>query len=284
MEKDYEVIAGSIDTHVHFGPDTTFPRRYDGLETASVAEQAGMKAIVLKSHSFPTAALAQLISKSVEKIAVFGGVCLDTEAGGLNPELVHVNAVLGARVIWMPTFTARYCMQKRGVIDLEKGITLLDDYGKIKPEVIEILEVAKEFDLIIGSGHISYEETYQLYKEARARGLEKLVVTHPCTVRVGCTLTLEQQQELARMGCYMEHCFVSTMPLHDRLDPEVLYKSIKIVGPERCIMASDFGQAHNPPPPEGLRMFVMAMLKLGLTEKEIDLMLRKNPANLLGIE
>ena len=62
-----EVMHGAIDMHVHFGPDMPpaadlgVARRLDGLGTARQARDAGMRAIVIKSHHWPTGALARTI-------------------------------------------------------------------------------------------------------------------------------------------------------------------------------------------------------------------------------
>jgi imidazolonepropionase-like amidohydrolase len=55
------------------------------------------------------------------------------------------------------------------------------------------------------------------------------------------------------------------------------------VGAEKCIMSTDLGQIWNPPPVEGMRMFIVTLIKYGISEKEIILMAKKNPAKLLGL-
>ena len=54
-------------------------------------------------------------------------------------------------------------------------------------------------------------------------------------------------------------------------------------GRETCCL-SDFGQAGNPTHADGLLAFIRALRDAGLTESEIDLMARRNPARLLGLE
>jgi hypothetical protein len=48
-------------------------------------------------------------------------------------------------------------------------------------------------------------------------------------------------------------------------------------------MSSDMGQPVNPLPREGFRMFVKTMLHLGVSQGDIDMMIRENPAKLLGL-
>jgi len=48
-------------------------------------------------------------------------------------------------------------------------------------------------------------------------------------------------------------------------------------------MATDSGQASNPPPVEMLHYFIEEMLSQGMEEGEIELMVKENPARLLGL-
>ena len=65
--------------------------------------------------------------------------------------------------------------------------------------------------------------------------------------------------------------------------PKELVKTIKSIGPERCIISTDFGQDFHPMPAEGLRMGIATMLKAGLEEVEIGMLVKDNPCRLLGL-
>jgi hypothetical protein len=56
------------------------------------------------------------------------------------------------------------------------------------------------------------------------------------------------------------------------------------VGPKNCVMATDFGQAFNPSPVEGLRMFIGSLLNKGVSPEATEIMVKKNPSKLLGLE
>jgi hypothetical protein len=58
---------------------------------------------------------------------------------------------------------------------------------------------------------------------------------------------------------------------------------MKAVGPERCILGSDMGQVTNPVHTEALKLFYAGLLKAGITQHELDLMSRRNPATLLEL-
>lgn len=276
-----ELLRGSIDMHIHHGPDPRVERRVDALEAALQAQEAGMRAIVLKSHDYPTAPLAALAEQTAPRVRVFGSLCLDGEVGGLNPAAVEASARLGAKVIWMPTFSAANNRRYKGE---EGGITILDDRGRLLPVMGEILELIQEHQLVLASGHLSAGEVAVLVKEATGRGLTRIVVTHPSEPTVGTLMDTAQQRELAAQGAFVEHCFGSTLPGGARIDPRSLVEQVRAVGAERCFLSTDLGQAHNPAPAEGMRMAVACLLRWGLSEREIALLIKDNPAHLLGLE
>lgn len=156
----------------------------------------------------------------------------------------------------------------------------MGDLGKLKPETFDVLRVVKEYGLILCTGHLSPNEIYVLAREALRLGIEKILVMHPCGVKVGPTLFLTQQKELAEMECYMEHCFISAMSMNDRLGPTLLFEVIRHVGADRCVMATNFGQPYNLPPKERLRLFIVVLCRLGISEDEIYTMTVTNPTKL----
>jgi hypothetical protein len=61
-------------------------------------------------------------------------------------------------------------------------------------------------------------------------------------------------------------------------------KAIRAVGPRSCILSSDLGQAGNPLHPDGLAAFFKALRDAGISQADVDLMSRTNPAKALGLE
>lgn len=283
MSQIEKLLQGSIDMHIHHGPDARLERRVDALQAAVQAQQAGMRAIVLKSHDYPTTPVAYTVSQIVKDIIVFGSMTLDQEVGGLNIHAVEASAKLGAKVIWFPTFTSANDMKKTGRNPAD-GITILDDKGKLLPVVNDILDIIKKYRIVLATGHISVAEAFALVEEARKKGLTKVVATHPLLERIGACLTLDEQRKMVEKGAFMEHCFSITMPLQARLDPMKIVEAIRAVGPEHVVISTDLGQAWNPAPAEGMRMAIATLLKLGVPEKDIELMVKVNPAKLLDLD
>ena len=101
-------LAGVIDFHAHSAPDTV-SRSLNSFAVVRDARAAGMRALVLKNHFAPTAALAQLAMTEIGGIEVYGGIVLNRAAGGLNSEAVRrMTQVEGHRgkIVWLPTFDA----------------------------------------------------------------------------------------------------------------------------------------------------------------------------------
>jgi hypothetical protein len=282
-----ELLSGSIDMHMHPGP-TGGPCRLDALEAAEQAKQAGMRGIVLKSHSYTAAAVAIIVNKLVPDIDVFGSVCLDYEIGGLNPHALENAAYLGAKVVWMPTFSSTNSINMMRALGLPlkgEGISLIDDTGKLVPEMEPILELIKKHDMILATGHISPQETFILLNEAQRIGIKKYIVTHPTDKEFSEKhFTIEEMQQLAKMGAFIEFTLVGLLPNEFCHDPAQIARTIKTVGAEHCIISTDLGQPQNPLPVEGMRLLMATLLHQGISPVEVELMAKKNPAILLDLD
>lgn len=286
-------MNGAIDFHVHADPDPFHERRLDALELALQAKEMGMRALVLKCHHFCTAPLAYIVNRVNPDFLLIGSTTLDSGAGGLNPEVVEVAAEAGAKVIWMPTYSSVVDV-KRSKEDIhyfpapdkvisEGGVSIINDDGKLVPQMAPILETIKSNNIVLSTGHISIPEIYAVVTEAKRMQI-KMTITHPLSQGYGCTITLEQQEELVSKGAYIEHCFLACIPPLGKLDPAVMVKHIKAVGAEHCILCTDLGQDFNPAPPEGFRMMLTNMLRLGLSKKELEILVKINPAKLLDLD
>jgi len=281
------LLSGSIDMHMHPGP-AAGPCRVDAIEAARQAQQAGMKAIVLKSHSYTAAAVAIIVNKLVPDIHVFGSVCLDYEIGGLNFHAVESAAMIGAKVAWMPTFSSTNSINRMRALGLPlegEGITLLDKTGSLVPEMERILSIIKKHDMVLATGHISPGETFAVIKEAQRIGIKKIVITHPTDKEFSEKIcSIGELQQLAKMGAFIEFTLVGMLPNEFCHDPAQIAQTIKTIGAEHCIISTDLGQPQNPLPVEGMRLFIATLLHHGITQQEVELMAKINPAILLDLD
>jgi hypothetical protein len=276
-----DLVVGAIDMHCHHGPDPHRARSVDAAEAVAEAAALGLRAVVLKSHAYPTGPIAILMQKTVERLAVFGGICCDFEVGGLNPAAVEVALRTGAKVVWMPTFSS--IVDRRKLRLPGPGIPVLGE-RRLVPGVEEILRLAKEHDAVVATGHIDLAEQFALVDAARALGV-RTVMTHALETLVGPDHTLADVVELAERGAMIEFTYLTCIPggMAATEAPEAFARAMMTVGPTRAIMSTDFGQAQSPHPAEGMRMFIDEMLRCGVSPEAIDLMARRNPARLLNL-
>ncbi len=286
-----KLLSGAVDMHVHFSPDT-LPRKLDALEVAREAAQAGMAALVLKSHAYNTAPLAEVVEKLVGGVRVFGSIVLNRAVGGINPDAVRAALSLGAKVIWMPTISAANHQKALrsspravhlGRLGMETtGLSILDPEGKIMPEVVEIVRLIRDAQAVLASGHLALVEVKSLVECAAQEGLKRFIVTHP---ELDITWIPDQdQKELAAKGALFERCWFSSSPSGLGQDPSIIANSIKSVGAESTIISSDMGQVGNPSPVEGLALFLKELLDRGISPEEIELMSKHTPKKLLGLD
>jgi hypothetical protein len=278
-----QLLRGSIDLHMHPGPDVV-RRRLDALEAARQAQQAGMRAIVIKNHFYPTAPLANLVNKLVPGIEVFGSLCLDYEVGGLNAAAVKNSAELGSKIVWMPTFSAANARKSAGEGEAE-GLSILESSGQLRPEIFPILKLIKQYDLVLATGHIPPHEARVLIDEAVKEGLSRLIITHPLEqVMAKQPFTSEDIQHLIQMGAFIELTCTGLLPTGPGNGAIRMVEAIKTMGAGHFVMSTDLGQAFNPTPVEGLRLFMGTLLNKGISREEIEVMVRVNPGKLLGLE
>jgi hypothetical protein len=295
MRLDLELLEGATDLHLHAGP-SVFPRLMDAVETAEAARASGMRGIVIKHHHTPTVDRGYLVHKAVPEVEVYGGVTLNYAAGGLNPYAVDAALRLGGKMVWMPSVDARNHKTHFGELgkygsrlDYDKpsiykdapGITVLDEDGGLKPEIGQILDAVADHDAAIATSHLDLAESKALVQTARRRGI-KTVVTHVNFVTA--SLSTEDQRWMAGKGAYLELCYSSLSPAWRSASIDDIAETIRRVGPEHYVLASDLGQVHNPAPPEGLRIYISMLLERGLDPDEIRIMVKDNPEKILGLE
>lgn len=164
-------LIGAIDLHAHYGPDS-YERQWDAFEVVALAKERGMRGVVLKNHWTESAGLAQLVRKhGTQGIEVFGSLTLDTPVGGVNPMAVRYMAdVEGTwgRIVWMPTHDSEHEV----TYDKETRATaVVSRDGTLIPEVLEVLDLIRERDLTLATGHVTPEEALLIMAQAKRRGI-----------------------------------------------------------------------------------------------------------------
>jgi hypothetical protein len=282
-------LEGALDIHIHTGP-SIFPRLMNDHELAGAARRARMRGVVIKAHEGSTVERAAQIDDA-KGLRVFGGIALNRFVGGLNPIALECALALGARIVWMPTlhaanhlaffgkagFHAQKSSTRESAVD---AVEIVDADGRLLPDTQAILDLmAAHPDVALSSGHLSAPEVRLLFQEARRRGIGKLLLTHPELPVSG--FDLDFQIEMAGLGAMIERNVLPHFPDWGGVPISRTVAEVRALGAERCILATDFGQANKPTPPAGLADFCDSLLEHGLEEKAITTLINTNPANLL---
>ena len=292
---DEKLLKGAFDLHVHSSPDV-MRRSIDDIDLAKKMLDVGMGGFIIKTHHSTSYGRAKLVSKIVEGVQVFGGISLNNSIGGLNPQAVDVAGRMDAKMIWFPTVdaynekdkfldkgnkklpywaTIQRELYEKGI--LRPSIKIVDDDGKLLSVVDEILDLIKEYNMIMATGHLSVTESMLLIKRAKQKGIDKIVVTHPEFPTTN--FTLSQQKELVQYGVYFERCYET--PATGKAEWDYVFEEVIETKPERNILSTDLGQPGAVLPPEGMLRFISFFKEKGLSEDDIHKMVVENQRRLL---
>lgn len=283
-----ELLKGVCDIHLHAYPDSTV-RSVNEWGFALDAQRAGYRAVMFKSNDFSCHDRAYLIRQALPGFEVFGSFCMNRVQGDRVNVFAAEKAVATTgglcRCIWMPTLDAAYqyrCMGRK-----EKGIPVVDDAGRVLPEVVRVMEICAEADIVFATGHSSPEESIALTGKAREVGVGRFVVTHANSHF--WIMTPDQIRKCVDLGAYIEYCYLpclwgagTQMPQYERQTAERFAEFVRIA-PERSFISTDLGQAVMPHPIHGMRQCIKGLLETGFTQVEIDRLVRVNPAYLIGL-
>ena len=284
-----DLLEGAIDCHIHAYPDFVH-RAQDMIEVSKNAANAGMRAVAFKDHWNVSANAAYVVQQHIDHlveteqlergIEVYGGAGL---CHGANVEFIREAVKYpNFKMVWFPTFTSLGFWRGAGRPE-QGGVRLVSPEGEILPGVVEIMKIAVENKAGIGFGHTDFEELLPLAKKAQELGV-RATLDHPLLELN--KLLLDEMQELADLGVYVgTYCQPMIPSLYQPVaDPMETIRTIKEIGPERCIIGSDFGQVMHVNSVDGMRIFIRALLGFGVQPDEISVMLKDNPAKLMWLD
>jgi len=296
-------LIGAIDIHQHLDPDAPGAggqiRALDGFDAAILAKQRGMRGVVFKTHQDPTsAAVAYLVRKHVVPgFEMFGRMALNFSTGGINVAAVeHFSQIKGGwgRIVEMPTRDS--CgnrppdMDPQNLAQNRPWMLLMPPgtpqcvatarNGELLPEVkylIAVLAKIRTVDsngrLVLATGHATPEEHLLLAREGRKQGLQVLL-THP-------PANAPQVAEAVQLGAFME---MNASGIYKTdAGSKAAAETVKRIGAEHIIVGTDCGQTVNVYPTDCLVLAARGMRTHGVTQRELDLMYKVNPAKLLGL-
>jgi len=296
MDTARALMKGATELHVHTSPDV-FPRLMSHVEVAEHLKGYGYRAVVIKCHHQGTADRIPFVRDLVQGIEVYGSISLNYPVGGLNPFAVDTALKYGAKIVWLPTVDALnhidffggvgkgYGGSTKKLPDFyyeAKGISVLDDKGRLRKEVHDIIDLVRENDVALAMGHISLKEMEAVAKATNEAGLRKVFIDHPNLDLMG-KVPLEKQLELVKLGVKIEYPFADISPMGHSLSPAQVAFNMRALGPENVVMDNDTGQLFNPSPGECMRTFITLLLQQGIGEDDIRTMVVKNTAEMIGI-
>ena len=281
-------LKGICDMHVHTNPDLRL-RAYSDLQLADAAVRVGARAIVIKSHLGFTVNRDAIVNDYVRKVygentgfTMYGGVVMNKVIGGVNPEAVEKGLKLGAKEIWLPTQSAKRHLEKMGQNPLD-GIELVRD-GKVIPELKDVFNLIRDYDVALGTAHVSPMEAFVIVEAARDAGVKKIIITHP--EWWVCDYSIDDQIRLVKdYDVILERCYAQNMgkgkPYHLNLKENA--ELIKEVGYEHVMVDTDGGQTENPDWETEMYEYMHYLLEYGIPIEHIYHMTKTIPYWLLGI-
>ena len=122
------------------------------------------------------------------------------------------------------------------------------------------------------TGHLATKQSLVVCREALACGV-KIIFTHPDWKRDWVPVDI--QSELAQQGVLIEKVF-------RMLPPDEMCRSICEIGFDHCFVVTDRGQPGEATPMDAMVDYVSTMVGYGMGASEIQMLIRDNPARILG--
>ena len=275
-------LKGAIDMHFHMDPPAPNGRGTQAdIAQVRIAKGRGLRGLVLKHHNETTGALAYHLRLEIPNFELFGGTVMNLSNGGIDPGMVEFMAtqIKGnpGRVVWMPAGDTETEIKNSN----QPGrpfVPVVGKDGQLLAGVKEIISIVGKNNLILASGHVPANEALLLFTEAKKAGVKHMIATH--AMDLTGKMTIAQMKEAAALGAIIEFDFRNIFD-----DNAVRADAIRAVGPEYCLI-SEFWTKNNPREygaAEGTYAFISNMRKKGFTDRELDMMVKDNPAKLLDL-
>ncbi len=280
-------MEGVCDLHVHTNPDLRL-RAYDDFQLLDAGVRVGARAIVIKTHLGNTTARAEMANRynhivnGSNNFTMYGSVTLNQCVGGINPAAVDNALKLGAKVVWLPTQSARRHLEKMGK-PTTNAVDVVRD-GKVVPELLDVFKLIKDHNAVLGTAHVSPTDAFIVVEAARKAGIEKVVVTHPEWWVVD--MSIEDQIRIVKdYDVILERCFAQNMgggKYKSNLPENV--ELINAVGYKNILTSTDGGQTENPNWEVAMRQYLQYLADHGIPMEHIRYMSHDLPCHLLGID
>jgi len=302
-------VEGTIDIHCH-----AHEGQQDALGVAKLASMSGMRGILYKTivGREDSAGAVRKIKAALDAWAHEADATpVDLWAGAsvtegfmseIRPGRCRDVLESGVIALWMPNNTSSNTLSIVGgkprawdknadpdahtpplswEDSLKFGHYLLDDAGKLKPEIDEIFRIAHDHDAAIFFGHPTKQEFAAMAELSYKIGFKRGVVDHPFSPFVN--LSIAEMKQFGSAGLWINFTFDELSPLLG-IDPARMCEAIHAAGADRCTLSSDAGEPLFPDSVESLRLMRGYMTAFGCTAAEIHTMSCVNPAFIVGLD
>jgi hypothetical protein len=284
---DYSRVQGLIDLHVHAHGGGSQSAYHLGKH----ASRAGMRALVLESdgQSVDVACVVNEClaewgaANGVKPTQIIGTMKMGRNTGGLNPEFAAKMIAKGARVVFLPSDSAKWIAWYYKIpLDEAKtrGVYVLDG-DHIVPEMEEILELVKETGVALSFNHLSKEEWFALADECQSRGITRVFGDHPFAPAAG--ISAEELAELAGRGVTTNFTYWELSP-YCSIPARTMVDAIRRIGADWVTLSSDSGSEFYSGSVEAMRMHSAMLDVYGFSAEDQRKILCGNQARLLGLE
>ncbi|HLF72030.1 MAG TPA: DUF6282 family protein, partial [Dehalococcoidia bacterium] len=306
-------VQGAIDTHCH-----AHAGQQDALAVAKQASRNGMGGILFKTiagEGTPSDSVRSVQEEldrycEGEKIAptrLWSAYGIGRGWSEISYKAVEEHLDDGCSAVWMPVFTHANTLMTVATRSYEPGHVanaapirerplhpplsmeeakraghyLLDDHGKLLPEIVDVIHIVADHDAVLSFGHVSRQEQWMITDELKKYGHKKAFIDHPFSPFIG--LSVDEMKQFAAAGVKLNFTWDELSPLLG-IDPMDMFGAIAEVGAEHCMLASDAGEPLFPDSIECLRLMRAYAEAFGMTPEDVYKLSCANAAELLGVQ
>ena len=157
----------------------------------------------------------------------------------------------------------------------------LDENGKLKPEIRDIVHLCADRNVALFFGHATHAEIYKLAEEVDKAGLKRAVIDHPFSPFLN--VSPEMMKELAPVGILFNFTWDELSPLLG-VDPADHVQHHPRSRPGTFHAIQRRRRTTVPRSVEAMRLVRGYMEAFGLNQDELYTVCTKNPAKVVGLE
>lgn len=277
-----------IDVHYHANPDL-YLRNYHSLEAGRLYQKLN-GAVVLKSHLGSTAIQATIAQQ--EGLPVFPSVVLNESNGGIHYRVIsralaQYQPVLPFKmIVHFPTITKQQhnSKLKRQIANpqlsehLLIGSSIVDQAGKLKKQVIDVLKFASDNPIVLSTGHASKKEVYALIDACERWKVPALFLNQPASPLTNLNYSELKQIAQANIVWFEQTALTFLLGYQQEEDFRQVLQALP-----RVIYSSDLGQTSQIDIPEWLSKSETWFTKFAISKNRKREICLLNPLQLMKI-